>query len=74
MYPNPADQSTRVQFATENASYSVNVFDVLGKRVDSNNNVKGSYIIQRGNLTTGVYFVQVTDAKGNTATQKLIFR
>lgn len=74
MYPNPADQSTRIQFASETAVYSVNVIDVLGKLVDSNTNAKGSYIVNRGNLTSGIYFVQVTDAKGNTATQKLIFR
>jgi len=74
MFPNPADLSTLIQFSSENASYTVTVIDVLGKRVDFVNNVKGSYIIQRGNLNSGVYFVQVTDVKGNTATQKLIFR
>lgn len=74
MFPNPADQSALIQFASESASYTVNIIDVLGKRVDFVSNVKGNYLVQRGNLTSGVYFVQVTDVKGNTATQKLIFR
>ena len=45
----------------------------MGKRIEQVNNVRGSYIVQRGNLSAGIYVVQVTDEKGNSATQKLIF-
>ncbi|MEX1189013.1 MAG: T9SS type A sorting domain-containing protein [Bacteroidia bacterium] len=73
MYPNPADLSTKIQFASENSSYTVVISDIMGKRIEQVNNVRGSYIVQRGNLSSGIYVVEVTDTKGNTATQKLIF-
>lgn len=73
MFPNPADASTRVEFASSTASYSLAVYDVLGKLVDSVKNARTSYLIQRNSLPAGVYFVQVTDSKGHTGTQKLIF-
>ena len=73
MYPNPADLSTKIQFASQNEFYSVVISDIMGKRIEQVNNVRGSYIVQRGNLSAGIYVVQVTDAKGNSATQKLIF-
>lgn len=73
MFPNPAQNETRIQFASSTDSYNVIVSDILGKRVDVANNVRGYHIVHRGNLPSGIYLVQVTDAKGNTATQKLIF-
>ena len=48
--------------------------DILGHQVVRVNNVRGSYLVERGNLTAGIYFVQITDAKGQSSTQKLIFR
>lgn len=73
MYPNPADLSTKIQFSNENEAYTVIVSDIMGKTIEQVNSVRGSYIVQKGNLSSGIYVIQVTDSNGNRATQKLIF-
>jgi len=73
IFPNPAQNETRIQFSSETENYTVVVTDLLGKRVEQANNVRGFHIVHRGNLPAGIYMVQVADSKGNTATKKLIF-
>jgi hypothetical protein len=74
MFPNPADNSTMIRFNNSTANHTLLVTDILGNQISRVNNVRGSYLIERGNLSSGIYFVQVTDAKGQSSTQKLIFR
>jgi hypothetical protein len=74
IFPNPADQTTLVQFSNTNETYTVSVFNILGKRVRQSNNLRSSFAIQREGLSSGIYFVQITDSKGQTSTQKLTFR
>ena len=73
IFPNPAQNETRIQFSSESESYTVVVSDILGKRIEQANNVRGFHVVHRGNLPAGIYMVQVADSKGNTATKKLIF-
>jgi hypothetical protein len=74
IYPNPADNSTTIQFSNSSVSHTLTLSNMLGKQILKASNVRGSYVIERGNLASGVYFVQITDSKGQTRTQKLTFR
>lgn len=74
LYPNPAENSTTIQFNNSSANQTITLSNMLGKQMLKASNVRGSYVIERGNLASGVYFVQITDSKGQTRTQKLTFR
>jgi hypothetical protein len=74
LYPNPADNSTTIQFNNSSINQTITLSNLLGKQILKASNVRGSYVIERGNLASGVYFVQITDSKGQTRTQKLTFR
>ncbi len=74
MFPNPADNSTMIRFNNNTESHLIVVSDILGNQVSRIGNVRGSYLVERGTLSSGIYFVQVTDSKGQSSTQKLIFR
>ena len=74
IYPNPADNSTTIQFNNSSVNHTLTLSNMLGKQVLKASNVRGSYVIERGNLASGIYFVQITDSKGQTSTQKLTFR
>ena len=74
LYPNPADNSTTIQFNNSSVNHTLTLNNMLGKQILKASNVRGSYVIERGNLASGVYFVQITDSKGQTRTQKLTFR
>jgi hypothetical protein len=73
MFPNPATESTLIRFASQTETYSLSVMDVLGKRLNQVNSVRGTFTVYRENLKAGIYIVQVSDSKGRTSTQKLIF-
>ena len=73
VYPNPAKDD--VTFEIKNAqqsNYTLQIFNNLGstvlQRYISNNKI----IIQKGNLPAGIYFYQVSHAKGITGVGKLI--
>ena len=74
IYPNPADNSTTIQFNNSSVNHTLTLNNMLGKQILKASNVRGSYVIERGNLASGIYFVQITDSKGQTSTQKLTFR
>jgi hypothetical protein len=69
MYPNP----TNGIFAIETQEDStVEVFDMIGKKVYSNKVSVGSSNIDLSNYTNGIYLLTVTNQKGNLNTFKLI--
>jgi hypothetical protein len=53
---------------------SIEVIDVIGKRVRVENNIlESSYSLNRESLPAGMYFIRVTTEKGQ-ATHKVTFR
>lgn len=75
IYPNPNEGIFNVNFKGEEASnYSIEVIDILGKKVYSsagivllNNNIE----INLANLNTGTYFIKVVNGS-NAETQKVM--
>lgn len=74
LFPNPMQESAMLEIDNKfSTPVSVQVMDPSGKMV-RNYAVenKASTIIERGNLSAGMYFVQVSDAQRVLARQKLI--
>lgn len=69
MYPNPTNGIFTIE--TQEVS-TVDVFDMIGKKVYSNKVSVGSSNIDLSNYTNGIYLLTVTNQKGNLNTYKLI--
>ncbi len=69
IYPNPARDGKLFITSNANENKSVVIFDLLGKQVLKTNTSSES--INISSLTTGAYFVKVTE-NGKTATRKLL--
>jgi len=75
MYPNPANKQVTFelpQTADNTISYSIKVTDIAGKVVMQQKANGGTHQLTIDKLTTGTYFVEVIDSKGNRTTEKLI--
>jgi hypothetical protein len=69
--PNPMNESATI--ALGNAGrYSVRVFDITGRVVAGFDNVQGDITLERNNMVSGMYYVNIADAKGATKTLKMI--
>ncbi|MBN4062224.1 T9SS type A sorting domain-containing protein [Bacteroidales bacterium AH-315-I05] len=66
-YPNPATSQITFNLNELNGeSYSVHVYDNLGRMVESySNQINEKFILQRDGLTSGLYFVNFITEKGN---------
>jgi len=61
-YPNPAQNSLQVKVADNSKIQAINLYDVLGKEVIKNDELKmqnGAAQIDISNLSEGVYFIKV---------------
>ena len=71
IYPNPFTFQTTISFAEEQVNTTIKIIDVLGKEITTINFTGTQCVIEKGGMNSGVYFVQITDAK-NTITNKRI--
>jgi dienelactone hydrolase len=75
VYPNPA--SDAIYLVNKNSNdpvYSIEIYDMLGKRVYQNTqlNISSAYKVDRNDLPSGLYFVTARSKQG-TVTKKIIF-
>jgi hypothetical protein len=57
---------------TTNEIFTVDVTSVTGQVVRTITNVTETAVIEKGNMTAGLYFVVIRNAAGKFSTQKLI--
>ncbi|WP_329806993.1 LamG-like jellyroll fold domain-containing protein [Flavobacterium facile] len=69
IYPNPSNGIFAIETQEDS---TVEVFDMIGKKVYSNKVSVGSSNIDLSNYTNGIYLLTVTNQKGNLNTFKLI--
>lgn len=72
VYPNPADKQITVQLPQTSDKYTVSITDVAGKRVYQSQLASGTQNINVAKFTAGNYIIEITDAKGNRTTEKLV--
>lgn len=74
LFPNPADRQINVQTDLENPILDLMLFDMQGRLVQSQLNLKqNAYTIERGNLPQGMYLLQLRFEQG-VLTQKVSFQ
>ena len=71
MYPNPVTSGVLRINTLENAEKSIQIFDVLGKKVLSKTTKSG--LINVATLNSGIYILKVTEL-GKTSTRKLVIK
>ena len=69
IYPNPSNGIFAIETQEDS---TVEVFDMIGKKVYSNKLSVGSSTIDLSNYTNGIYLLTVTNQKGNSNSFKLI--
>ncbi|MCZ2222535.1 MAG: T9SS type A sorting domain-containing protein, partial [Chitinophagales bacterium] len=75
LYPNPASKQVTLelpQVADNSIVYNVRVTDIAGKVVMQQKVNAGTHQLTIDRLTTGTYFVEIIDSKGNRTTEKLV--
>lgn len=72
--PNPMSNVSYLTFDNPRAeAFQVNLSNLVGQVVRSYSTVRGGVVeIQRNQLSTGIYFVRLTDESGKSLTEKLV--
>jgi len=69
IYPNPA--ANIINIKTQNTISKVLIFDVTGKNILKENNIKNNSL-NISNLNSGIYFIKILDSNNYKTTRKLI--
>ena len=69
--PNPMNESATISLGNA-GRYSVRVFDITGRVVAGFENVQGAVTLERKNMVSGMYYVNISDAKGLSKTLKVV--
>ncbi len=72
IYPNPFNHHTNIEFQSEQTNTHIKLTDLFGKEISTQLFSGKSLIIEKGTLSEGVYFLQITDEDKNTTNQKII--
>lgn len=74
LYPNPSADNVIVSFKESSQSRTLVLTDLTGKTVRTYANVsEDSFLIEKNDLSSGVYFLQVSSGSTGTTAHKLIF-
>jgi hypothetical protein len=73
IYPNPTSDIVNIKGQVVDF-YNVRVVDMTGKQVGMYNNIKMNEGMSFGNLKTGIYFLEITNQKGQKSVQKLVVK
>lgn len=71
IYPNPSNGKFNIK--GENIAY-VEVYNISGSKMMAKTVNNGNAVIELANEASGIYFVTITDADGNTSTHKIVKR
>ena len=71
IYPNPSNGKFNIK--GENIAY-VEVYNISGSKMMAKTVNNGNAFIELANEASGIYFVTITDADGNTSTHKIVKR
>ncbi len=72
IYPNPFSSQTSISFSKEIKNGTAKIIDVVGKEVKTINFSGNKLVIEKEELTAGIYFVQIVSEKGTIANKKII--
>jgi hypothetical protein len=72
IYPNPLTSQITIAIDEEQNHANVTIMDLVGKEIKTINFSGKQLTIERGELSNGIYFLQITDEKKNIVIKKII--
>ncbi len=72
IYPNPFTSQTTISFSEAQKNTTIKIMDVVGKEIKTVLFSGKSLILEKGEMQSGVYFVQITDEKKNVVNKKVV--
>ncbi len=72
IFPNPFTSQTIITFSSEQKKTTIKILDVLGKEIRSETFSGKQFMIEKENMNSGIYFVQITDEKKNIVNRKIV--
>lgn len=73
LYPNPSSDAVTVAFRNTGEEHSLTLTDMTGKIIFADRTKEQSYTIYKRQLTSGIYFLKTTNARGEYTVQKIMF-
>jgi hypothetical protein len=71
IYPNPANETLKINGLYESAN--IEIYGLQGELIHSIKNTNSTYLtLDIRNFPNGIYFVKVSDRKGNVSTGKFV--
>ena len=74
IYPNPFTSQTTITFSEEQNHSVIKIMDVAGKEVKVMDFTGKQLTLEKGEMKTGVYFVQVIDGNNNGVNKKIVIQ
>jgi hypothetical protein len=74
IYPNPFTSQTTISLTREEKNATIKITDVLGKEVKNIAFSGKRIVIERGELQTGIYSLQVISEKGIIGNEKIVIQ
>jgi uncharacterized repeat protein (TIGR01451 family) len=72
LYPNPMDKEALLKLGQGN--YEVTLINLVGEKIQTWSNAKNLLRIDRTSLSSGIYFVKVTNESGATESVRLVMK
>lgn len=73
VFPNPFISSTTIQTISDLKNATLTIYNLYGKAIKQIKNISGHTVfLNRENLSTGIYFVRITEENKTIAIEKLI--
>jgi len=72
LYPNPVSFESQIQFPNKKDEYSISIYNAVGELVRNENVYNGSFMINRNELPSGIYFMLVRNKNEIICSQKFL--
>ena len=72
IYPNPFTFQTIISFSSEQKNTTIYITDIVGKEIKTINFSGKELIIDKGEMSKGIYFVRITDSTKNVINRKIV--
>jgi hypothetical protein len=70
--PNPFTSQTVISFSQEQKNTTISIMDFIGREIETISFSGRQYLLDKGEMSSGVYFVRIEDEKRNVANKKII--
>ena len=72
IYPNPFTSQTTISFSETQKNTTIKIMDVVGKEIKTVLFSGKSLILEKGEMQSGVYLLQITDENKNVVNRKVV--